>query len=370
MLPTETSRRHNRWPHALCMALAGAIAMKSACAAGPYAYIPSNFHNTFSAVDLSNTAAMAATYTVTGTASSTGFFGVALDARNGVLYISDDYNQTVFAVDTATGATLRSFHVGINPRGMAVDQSGKHVYVADFGSSGVKIIDTATGSVTEVDFSSLPGAAVADPLGVALNLSGTRAYVTDTSVGHRLCRINTVSPPASLTDSDCVVVGAEENDSANPTAVAVSPNGSRVYVVNHGENTVAVVDAASFTVLRTIALGYASPNGIAISASGKRAYVGTTPGKIVVLDLTRVDDASQDPVMDVVGDDEIASVQGVSISPDGTRLLAADNSRSKLHFIDIEDDHDQRAASVDVNEGPYSLGQFTPTDAIFVGGFE
>ncbi len=366
----EIPRQYHRWPRALFMAIAGVLAIKTACAAGPYAYVPSYFDNTFSAVDLSNTAAMVMTYTVTGTASSTGFYGAALDAKNGKLYISDDYNQSVFVVDTATGATLLSYHVGINPRGIAVDQSGKHVYVADFGSSGIKIIDIATGSVNEVDFSSLPGAAVADPLGVALNLSGTRAYVTDTSVGHRMCRINTLSPPSQVAESDCLVMGAEDNDSDNPTALAVSPDARRVYVVNHGENSVSVVDTANFTVLRTFALGYASPNGIAISSSGKRAYVGTTPGKIVVLDLTRVDDASQDVVMDVISDDAIATVQGVSISPDGTRLLAVDNTASQLHFIDIEADHDVRVDSVDINEGPYSLGQFTATDPIFVGGFE
>ena len=63
----------------------------------------------------------------------------------------------------------------------------------------------------------------------------------------------------------------------------VSPDGTRVYVVNHSEATVSVVDTGTFTVTRTFPLGFGSPNGITISASGKRAYVGTGLGKILVL---------------------------------------------------------------------------------------
>ncbi|MEP7043273.1 MAG: YncE family protein [Dokdonella sp.] len=339
-----------------------------AFAAGPYAYLPSNLVNTISVVDLSDTAAIPGTFTVTGTEDVTDFFGVALSRKDGLLYISDNANETVFQIDTATGTTAASYFVGTNPRGIAVEPSGRHVYVAKFSSAGLSIIDTSTRQVSEVDFSPLSGLALPKPFDVALNLSGTRAYVTDSSVGHRLCRINTVAPPPSVRDGDCVEVGTD--DSANPNALAVSPDGARVYVVNHSNNNVSVVDTASLAVIRTFQLGSLSPNGIAISASGKRGYVGTSLGIILVLDLTRVDDVGQNPVMQTITDDAIAAVQGVGISPDGTRLLAVDHDNGQLHVINIVGDANVRVASVPVNMGPFALGQFTTSDAIFVSGFQ
>lgn len=369
---TAARQPQRRWAGARIMSMLVALAMNSAAAlaAGPYAYLPSYFRNTVSVVDLSDTAATPGTFTVSGTENNSGYYGVALSAKDGMLYISDYVNETVFQIDTATGVTVHSYFVGVSPRGIAVDPSGRHVYVANSASSGLSIIDTSTFEVGEVDFGSLSGSAFPSPIGVALNLSGTRAYVSDTSVGHRVCRINIASPPANVSNSDCVVVGAVDDDGANPSALAVSPDGTRVYVVNHSESSVSVVDTAGLVVTRTFPLGYSSPNGIAISASGKRAYVGTSLGKIIALDLTRVADTEQDPVMDVISDPAIFAVQGVAISPDGTRLLAVDNGNSQLHLINIVGDADIRVGGVNVNQGPYAIGQFTKPDAIFVSGFE
>ena len=369
-MKTRVARPQARSAHvALALGLC-AIDATSAFAAGPYAYLPSSDHATISAVDLSNTAATPATISVTGTESTTGFYGVALAARGDMLYIADQVNETVFQINTATGATAHSYFVGSNPRGIAVDPSGVHVVVADFASTGLSIINTTTQVVASVDFGSLSGNANPSPNGVALNLAGTRAYVTDASVGHRLCRINVISPPANVANSDCVVVGAPDDDGANPNALALSPDDTRVYVVNHGEATVSAVDTSTLTVVRTFALGFGSPNGIAVSASGKRAYVGTGLGRVIVIDLTRVPDSGLDPVIDVIDDAAIFAVNGLSISPDGTRLLAADTGNDQLHFIDIVDDADTRVATVDVNPSPIAIGQFTRPDAIFVSGFE
>jgi len=344
----------------------------AAIAAGPYAYLPSNGSSvhSVSVVDLSDTAATPATITVAGTENTTAFYGAALAARGDMLYVSDQANETVFQVDTASGATVYAYFVGSNPRGIAVDPSGKRVYVADFASAGVSILDSGAHTVSDVDFGTLSGAANPSPSGIALNLAGTRAYVTDASVGHRLCRINLVAPPASMGNGDCVVVGAADDDGANPNGVAVSPDGTRVYVVNHGEATVSVVNTTTFAVARTFPLGYGSPNGIAISASGKRAYVGTGLGRIIVLDLARVPDTALDPVIDVIDDDALFAINGLSISPDGTRLLAADTGNDQVHFIDIVGDADVRVASVDVNRSPIAMGRFTRPDAVFVSGFD
>ncbi|MEO7323440.1 MAG: YncE family protein [Dokdonella sp.] len=362
----------SRWLAARTPLVTGLLAVSpaSALAAGPFAYLPSNDQATISAVDLSNTVATPTTINVNGAENMTRFYGVALAPKGDKLYFSDQLNETVFQVDTSTGATTHDYFVGSNPKGIAVDPSGVHVVVADFASAGVSIINTVTQAVTDVNFDSLSGAANPSPNGVALNLTGTRAYVTDGSVGHRLCRFNLVSPPANMANADCVVVGAPDDDGANPNALVVSPDGTLVYVVNHSEATVSVVDTGAFTVTRTFPLGFGSPNGIAISATGKRAYVGTGLGKIIVLDLTRVSNTSLDPVIDVIDDAAVFAVNGLSIAPDGTRLLVADTSNSQLHLFNIVADADTRVTSVNINTTPVAIGQFVRSDAIFVSGFQ
>jgi len=368
-----------------------AMSSASALAAGPFAYLPSHDTsiNKLTVVDLPNkTASAPITVDLNGdtTGTTTVFFGVALSRATGMLFISDDgHTESVFQIDTSNNSTVKEYFVGDNPRGMATDPSGKHVYVAQFNGTGVSIIDTSkTGSaaVTQVDFSNLSGLAFAKPYDVKLNPAGTFAYVTDASVGQRLCRFSTVTPPASVHDADCVAVGADPNaQTANPNALAVSPDGTRVYVVNHSDNSISVVDTMQvnpvshvpvLVVLRTFSLGFASPNGIAINLSGKRGYVGTGLGHILSLDLRAAENTLQNPnpVVHDLNDPAVFSVQGMAISPDGTRLLAADADADKLHFINIVNDVDTYDTSVGVSGGPVALGEFTARDGVFAGSFE
>jgi YVTN family beta-propeller protein len=53
--------------------------------------------------------------------------------------------------------------------------------------------------------------------------------------------------------------------------VAVSPDGSKVYVVNEGSGSVSVIDTATNTVT-TIPVGQ-SPKGVAVTPDGSKVYV-------------------------------------------------------------------------------------------------
>ena len=362
-----------------------------ALAAGPFAYVPAHDTsvNTFSVVDLSDkTVSPPVTVSLNGdtTGTTTAFFGVALSRATGMLFISDDgHTESVFQIDTRSNTTVKEYFVGNNPRGLAVDAGGTRVFAAQFNGTGVAVIDTSkTGSaaVTQVDFGNLSGLAFAKPYDVKLNPAGTVAFVTDASVGQRLCRFSAIAPPASVTDDDCVAVGADPNSqSANPNALAVSPDGTRVYVVNHSESSVSVVDTMQvdavthkpkLVVLRTFGLGFSSPNGIAVNPSGRRGYVGTGLGHILSIDLRAAENTqtNPDPVVNDLNDPAVFSVQGMAISPDGTRLLAADAATDKLHFINIVNDADTYDTSVSVSGGPVALGEFAPRDGVFAGSFE
>jgi YVTN family beta-propeller protein len=57
-----------------------------------------------------------------------------------------------------------------------------------------------------------------------------------------------------------------------PLGVAITPDGSRAYVVNRGSNNASVIDTATNTVVGTVAVG-SRPFGVAITPDGSRAYV-------------------------------------------------------------------------------------------------
>ncbi|HEX6833643.1 MAG TPA: YncE family protein [Rudaea sp.] len=395
-----------RWTIACATCVIGALTMDSAVAlsGGPFAFVPSNSPkaNTFSVVNLSSKTAGAPVVvdpdgTITG--QTTAFFGVALSPATGMLFLSDDgQTESVFQVDiskigTASNPAVKRYFVGNNPRGLAVDPSGRHVYVAQFGVDAVSILDTTvntsqdhTAGIPFVDFANLTNKLniPAKPFDVKLNLGGTVAYVSDSSINQRVCRFATSPAPASVSDSDCVAVGTDpDSETANPNQLAVSPDGTRVYVVNNSDSSVSVIDTTHvdptthkpiLQVVRSFKLGFSGPNGIVIHPSGKRAYVGTSGGLILSLDLLLADNnqgaTPPNPVVHNLTNANIFGVQGLAISPDATRLLAADFSNSKLHFINIVNAADSYDTSVPVNSGPKSFGQFaTPDDRIFVSPF-
>lgn len=73
------------------------------------------------------------------------------------LYISDDNNDTIEAIDLRTGARVMSTTIrpsplvkalrGVGPRGMAVSADGRRLYVAEMGLNAIGVIDTTTGRV-------------------------------------------------------------------------------------------------------------------------------------------------------------------------------------------------------------------------------
>jgi YVTN family beta-propeller protein len=81
---------------------------------------------------------------------------------------------------------------------------------------------------------------------VAVTPDGSKVYVTNQGS-------NTVSVIATATNT---VVGSPITVGTNPEGVAVTPDGSKVYVANHGSNTVSVIATATNTVVGSpIAVG-------------------------------------------------------------------------------------------------------------------
>jgi len=98
------------------------------------------------------------------------------------------------------------------------------------------------------------------PYGVAVSPDGSSVWVTNNG-GTTVSRINT----ATNLVTDTITVGSD------PYNVAVSPDGSSVWVTNNGDGTVSRI-ATSNNAVTSITVG-ASPYGVAVSPDGSSVWV-------------------------------------------------------------------------------------------------
>ncbi len=150
---------------------------------------------------------------------------------NRTAYISSMRDREIDVVDLqrAVPAVIARIPVKGNPNRMVLNRVGSRLYVASDNSDLVSVIDTSEDRV----------------LGVT----------------------RTIAPPS------LIAPGAYFHG-VDPNSLALSPDGSRLYVTNGGENAVAILTLAGSTprVIGLVPTGY-WPNSVSVSADGRMLYV-------------------------------------------------------------------------------------------------
>lgn len=224
--------------------------------------------------------------------------------------------NAALAAPAAAVATplVANIPVGNTPTGVAVDPSGTRVYVSNSSSNTVSIIDMLLGQV----IATIPVGS--RPSDVALGANGTRAYVT-----------NAGSNTVSVLDTTTHSVVASIPVGPAPASVALSPNGTRAYIANAGSNTVSVINTASNAVIATIAVGLA-PAAVVVSPNGSRVYVASWEQGTYHDGSVSVIDAATNTVL---GTPITVANQptGIVISPNGSRLYVVHYGNSTVSVI-------------------------------------
>jgi YVTN family beta-propeller protein len=144
------------------------------------------------------------------------------------------------------------------------------------------------------------------PFGIAVTPDGSKVYVANSGD-------NTISIIDTATNT---VVGSPIQVGTRPTGVAVTPDGKKVYVTNNG-GTVSVIGTATNTVVATISvagLNQFSPYGVAVTPDGKKVYVAN--GHVVSVIRTATDTV----VATIPVDNSILGLFGVAVTPDGSKV--------------------------------------------------
>jgi YVTN family beta-propeller protein len=163
-----------------------------------------------------------------GRAGGTYPYWVAIQGDR-LAYVSSMRDRQIDVVDLAAAAVRARIAVKGNPNRMVLNRAGTRLYVASDNADVVSVIDTASDRVLDV--------------------------------------VRTIAPPA------LIAPGAYFHGVA-PNSLALSPDESRLYVTNGGENAVAVLalHASRPRVIGLVPTGY-WPNSVSVSADGRMLYV-------------------------------------------------------------------------------------------------
>jgi YVTN family beta-propeller protein len=223
----------------------------------------------------------------------------------------------------------------------------RNLYVADgsTGSRQVTVIDTATNQVVGA-----PIEVGLEPFGIAITPDGTRAYV-----------VNTGSDTVSVIDTATnQVVGAPIGVGDVPLTIAITPDGTRAYVANFESESVSGIDTRTSGVL-TIPVGK-EPGEVAITPDGSRAYVANFGAESVSV----IGTATNTVLATLSGG--FSNPFGMALKPDGSRLYVAESSVLKAISV-IDPKTDQPSPSIAGVDAPEFLavapdgGRLYATDA-------
>lgn len=216
---------------------------------------------------------------------------------------------------------------------VAISPNGRLAYVANRGAGVVTVIDTAVNQ---------PTATIAIPAGppqyVAFAPDGRRVYV---SVFNDERTIAAVAVLDTTTNSVIATVPVR----TRPYALAVTPDGGRVYVPNHDSGTVSVIDTASLAVAAEIDVA-PNPHWVDFSPDGTRAYTANHESNLI----TVLDTASNSVVTEVpVG----TSPHSVAVHP--SRPLVANVNYDSASVSVIDTDRNEVIATVPVGKNPQAI---------------
>lgn len=204
-------------------------------------------------------------------------YTVTLGILDAKAYVTNSNSTTISVINMTNNMVTGVINGFDGPSGMVITPAGNRAYVNNYGSpEGVGSGNGTTVSIVDLNNNTIIGMPIEvglAPAAIAMSPYGEYVYVVNYDMGQP--ETGTMSV---IRTSDNTVVATVEGFSG-PFAIAITPNGRYAYITNFGSNnfapfgtTVSVVDLCNYVVVENIELGI-QPSGIAITPNGKFAYV-------------------------------------------------------------------------------------------------
>ena len=263
------------------------------------------------------------------------FVGVAFDFSGNKLFVGGGRDDEVKMFERPVEGEFRQVGSvaipGAAPSGLALSADGRTLYVALNLKHAVAVIDTATRHVTEVEVGNYPYTIVLAAGKVYVsNWGGRRARPGDTTYGQFPVVLDPrtgipSSGTVSVLDAANARVLRHIDVGLHPSALAVSPDGRRLFVANANSDSVSVIDTGADRVTATLnvrlfrsaPLG-SSPNALVVSRDGKTLFVANAANNAVAV---LSPDHTRNPVRGFIPTGWYPTA--VALSEDGKQLCVA-----------------------------------------------
>jgi YVTN family beta-propeller protein len=238
------------------------------------------------------------------------------------LLVAESKGNTVAYVSTCPGQITARVPVGMQPVAIAHTPDGTQALVANSGDGTVSVINIAAKAVIRTIPLIAPDGSTVQPNGIAILPDGSRAYVTDHACNTNPEAYMFIIDLSSFTVTSAMPVGCF------PASVKVTPDGSQVWVSSRGDGRVDVYDTA--TNAPVTAFGIQQATGIAFNPTGTRAYLaaGSTPGFIVVVDMSSYQKIAAIPVGDLP--------HRVAVTPTGRHVFVTNLGSNSISQINTD----------------------------------
>jgi YVTN family beta-propeller protein len=254
---------------------------------------------------------------------------VAITPSGKTAYVVDGANNLVYPITISSGEVGAAIVVGAqgDPGAIVVTPNEEDVYVANYSAHNVSVIAISSNTVTATV--SIGTGETGKPIALAVTPSSADVYVADQGNG-QVDDIATSSNTVAHTIAVGSLVDANVAGGGDPNILAVTPEGSKLYVASYTAGTVADIATSTDTVTKTIALPGTTPNpnALALTPNGCQLYVHDHANNQVDAVTASSDEVAASPAVGTGGDPT-----GMSVTPDGTHVYVANHNGNSVSVI-------------------------------------
>ena len=188
---------------------------------------------------------------------------VKVTPDNKYILVSNWCSYTVTVISVETQKTVKSIKIGRYPRGISVSSDSKYAYVAEMGGNRIHRINLEDFNVSYIPIGSNPRA-------ISLSADDTKLYAT-LNISGKVIAWDLQTNKAIKT----VATGKSAR------SLAISSDGSALFVVNFGSGTLSKVRTSDMKVIQNIKV-CPEPIGVTYDSSTSRTWVACYGGSIKV----------------------------------------------------------------------------------------
>ncbi len=167
-------------------------------------------------------------------------FGIAVSPDGDRLFVSNPDEDSITVVSTADGSLLDTYKAGIStePGHLLLSPDGKRLYVSDATiGNPVAVLDASSGALLAHLITPVTG-----QWGKAFSSDGKSIFVAELEFGIREFSMEDFSLLRAAATGTCQTFACN-----NASGISLTPDGEKVYVTNHYDGTVTVLNAADLS---------------------------------------------------------------------------------------------------------------------------